>query len=394
MGIELAVVAGSLGVFLLFLIFETLFVRSVRRAIPMCICVTGTRGKSSVVRLIAAGLRRQETRVVAKTTGSRAVLIAPEGAEHTIRRRAPAWILEQRGLLVAARRWRADVLVSEAMSVRPENQEVELCRILRPGVLVIPTVRLDHVEDQGRSLDEVAAHLGRTVPRDTTVFVSERECPRSLSVALAERSSRVVAVPAELPEGTIEGFPYEEWPENVSLALAVCGSLGVPREEAIARMHRVSPDLGALKAWRVTGASCGTSWIAVNGFAANDPESTRAALSRFTNRWASENVRRIGLLNLRWDRGDRTEQWCRSLSSDFPAFDRLFITGGHARAAWRRLRGRYGDRVACLAAGSPAVIMARIEALEPAGGLLFGFGNIGGRGSALVAHWDRIGRPL
>jgi UDP-N-acetylmuramyl tripeptide synthase len=42
------------------------------RAIPIRVHVNGTRGKSSVARLIAAGLRAGDIRTVAKTTGSAA----------------------------------------------------------------------------------------------------------------------------------------------------------------------------------------------------------------------------------------------------------------------------------------------------------------------------------
>ena len=46
-------------------------------AVPIRIHVNGSRGKSSVTRLIAAGLRESGLRILAKTTGSRARLILP-----------------------------------------------------------------------------------------------------------------------------------------------------------------------------------------------------------------------------------------------------------------------------------------------------------------------------
>ena len=52
--------------------------RALRR-IPVRIHVNGTRGKTSVVRLVAAGLRAAGKRVCAKTSGSFAAIIDPKG---------------------------------------------------------------------------------------------------------------------------------------------------------------------------------------------------------------------------------------------------------------------------------------------------------------------------
>ena len=57
-----------------------------RRRIPIRIHVNGSRGKSSVTRLIAAGLRAGGLRTVAKTTGSAAAVIHADGSETPVRR--------------------------------------------------------------------------------------------------------------------------------------------------------------------------------------------------------------------------------------------------------------------------------------------------------------------
>ena len=48
------------------------------KAVPIRILVNGTRGKSTVTRLIAAGLAAGGLRVYAKTTGSAARIILPD----------------------------------------------------------------------------------------------------------------------------------------------------------------------------------------------------------------------------------------------------------------------------------------------------------------------------
>src|SRR5690349_10417614 len=60
--------------------------------IQIRIHVTGTRGKSATVRLIAAAFRASGHRVVAKTTGTDPRLLLPDGTERPVRRWGAATI--------------------------------------------------------------------------------------------------------------------------------------------------------------------------------------------------------------------------------------------------------------------------------------------------------------
>src|SRR5437764_13184828 len=62
--------------------------------VPVRVHVNGTRGKSSVTRLIAAILRAAGIRTVAKTTGTSARLIMPDGSERPVFRDGPPNIRE------------------------------------------------------------------------------------------------------------------------------------------------------------------------------------------------------------------------------------------------------------------------------------------------------------
>jgi len=65
-------------------------------SIPIRIHINGTRGKSSVTRLIAAGLREGGKVTVAKTTGTLPRVILPDGREAAILRLMGANIIEQK----------------------------------------------------------------------------------------------------------------------------------------------------------------------------------------------------------------------------------------------------------------------------------------------------------
>ncbi len=381
--LDVWVVSGCLLGVCALLAGEAWWLRHLRRSLPLRIAVTGTRGKSSVTRLIAAGLRAGGVRVVYKTTGSAAVIGDPSGAEHPVRRRAAPTPLEQRQLLHRATTWGASVLVAEAMSIRPESLAAELRRILVPTLVAITNVRADHVAD----LAEPARAFAHAVPRTACVLFPDAS-KEDLSAALAARGVTAEAVP-ELGRSGVGDEPYLEWPDNVSLALAVCERAGVARDVALRGMRSVRPDVGALAAWRVSDGE--TTWTAVNGFAANDPQSTLAALSRSLSTWKPPGACVIGLLNLRRDRGDRTAQWFALLREDPQLFDRLVLLGDVPWCSARRLRAIYGNRAIALGSRRAEDVMRAIRDLEWGGGFLFGFGNIGGLGMELVRLWQERG---
>ena len=75
--------------------------------------VNGTRGKSTVCRLIEAGLRAGGLRVFCKTTGTDPMTIDVSGNEEPLHRRGKANIKEQVGILCRAAAQNAEVLVIE-----------------------------------------------------------------------------------------------------------------------------------------------------------------------------------------------------------------------------------------------------------------------------------------
>ena len=84
--------------------------------------VNGTRGKSTVCRLIEAGLRAGGLRVFCKTTGTDPMTIDVSGNEEPLHRRGKANIKEQVGILRRAAAQNAEVLVIECMALQPEYQ--------------------------------------------------------------------------------------------------------------------------------------------------------------------------------------------------------------------------------------------------------------------------------
>jgi poly-gamma-glutamate synthase PgsB/CapB len=385
---SLFIAGGCLALLMLLLGIERLLMSRLRSAIPVRIMVMGTRGKTSTTRLIAAGLRESGLRVLAKTTGSEARVVLPDGSEQPIRRWGVRTPLEQRRILWLAARQRCEAIVLEAMSIRPESLRAESTQIIRPQTVVITNTYEDHIAD----LSDPAADFAFAVPTGATVFVPE-DFPLAERERLGRRRALCRVIDASKAEDLIVRPAHVEWPQNLALALAACEDIGVTRETALQGMARARMDVGSLRAWRVRDANSSAVWMAVNAFASNDPRSTMAGLERALLRWPAAEQPVVGLLNLRRDRADRTLQWMDALDQAGESFDRLVVCGSVPMTAQRKMLRRFGASLAVVRSNDPRRIMSTAAELSPSGGTLFGFGNIGGAGMRLVGHWREKGEP-
>ena len=123
-----------------------------RKKLTHIVHVNGIRGKSTVTRLIAAGLQAGGWKVFCKTTGTVPMTIAPDGTERPIRRPGRSNIKEQLSILHQAAQSGAEVLVIECMAVDPALQAVTQRQMLKADVGVITNVRLDHTAEMGETL--------------------------------------------------------------------------------------------------------------------------------------------------------------------------------------------------------------------------------------------------
>jgi poly-gamma-glutamate synthase PgsB/CapB len=214
--------------------------------------VNGTRGKSSVTRLIAAGLRAHGVRTVAKTTGTLARLILPNGRELPVYRPAKPNIIEQLAIVRAASDQKAEALVIECMALQPQLQSLSERKMIRATHGVLTNARPDHLDVMGPSDDDVALALAGSVPKDAKMFTAEVRRLSAIQAAAEDRNSELIAVGPEdvknVSDDVMSGFSYLEHKENVALALKVLKSLDIPEEVATAGMHAADPDPGALVA--------------------------------------------------------------------------------------------------------------------------------------------------
>ncbi len=356
------------------------------RQIPLRIHVNGSRGKSSVTRLIAAGLRAGGIRTVGKTTGTLPRIIDPDGNEIAIVRDQRANIIEQIKILRYISRYKPQALVIECMAVMPEYQWICERQMVHSTIGVITNCRLDHINEMGRFREQVAHSLANTCPVKGVLYTSEKTNFRILKDVAERQGSEVYRVGGQgVSSDELRHFGHIEHPANVGLSLAVCERAGVDRKTALNGMYKSVPDAGALRV-----ALChddGKEVMFVNAMAANDPESTLEIWQQIRSRF-SPLGKIVVLLNSRADRQDRSIQLIEMVVSNIE-FDYIVLTGEKTQKFRAHLAVAHVPREKTIALGwqrPDRTYRALFDLIDDVGTIL-AIGNVGAGGLDLFRYF-------
>ncbi len=290
--------------------------------LPIRIHVNGARGKSSVTRLIAAGLRYGGLNTIAKVTGSAPRIINEKGKDLVIHRLRSASIGEQVKLIRNFAKKKLDAVVIECMAVQPQYQWVSEHKMIQSTIGVITNVRPDHIDEMGSTMTDIAYSLSNTIPFNGSMITAERENINPIIEVSNERNTNLKIIDSsEISESYMNKFPYLEHAENVAIAVQVCKDAGVKEEIALEGMLKVYPDPGALVIWKLNMQN---EHQFVSAFAANDPKSTLQIWNLLYNRINNNKV--CIFLNTRVDRLYRTKQLIQLVNNNIKP-DLLIVRG-------------------------------------------------------------------
>jgi len=356
-----------------------------RKKIPMIIHVNGTRGKSSVTRLIAAGLRAGKKRTLAKTTGSAASFIFENGSETRLVRYFGANIKEQLKIIKFAAKRNIDCLVLECMAVTPEYQWITEHKMVKAEVCVITNSRPDHLDVMGPGIRNVTLSLCNTLPTNGVAFTSEKKMFPLLKKEANKKKIKITrSDESDVSDEDMKGFPWIEHKENVALALNICEYCGIDREEALTGMWNATPDIGATEIFEVHHKS--HKIFFAHSFAANDPESTMVLINNISELHSHlDSV--VILLSTRADRLFRSKQLIEMLSD--VEYDHLILIGEQTQAmkAYAIAHNIPGNKISDIGWVDGTQLIEKIEKFYNKEILLFGIGNIGGNGGIILKYF-------
>lgn len=310
------------------------------------ILVTGSRGKSSVVRLLHAALSASGMEVRARITGVVPRELRPQG-ERIIERSSGGHVEEMRwwlNRLPAS----TEAVVLENSAIEPELQ-ILAGRWLAPVLTLFSSVVPDHQEAWGQGSIAAAHALATGVPRGGPVFLPQTLVDDPLLTGLLEgRGCRLRYAPP------LEGEVPVHRASNLGLVLAACRHLDLDKSTVLQAMRRLAPDRYDFRMVRHRGAD----WALA--FTANDRDSTQSLFESLA--WPEDGTRLV--YNHRGDRPLRLKSFSDWLSQRpwkdvLIVGDRPAVRPGTAR--YRNLR----DARELLALGRP-------------GERLFGCGNCAG----------------
>ncbi len=357
------------------------------RGIASRIHVSGTRGKSSVCRLIAAGLNGNGIRTAAKTTGTLPRMICPDSSELPVFRPSGANIMEQARIVSLAREMDVQALVVECMALQPELHWISESKFIKATHGVITNIRPDHLDVMGPGTRDVALALSSMIPLRGKLYTAEQKHLDVLKYACEDRKSELISVSKDealsVSSEELSRLPYIEHPENLALSLRLLSDFGITRSRGIEAMSAVNPDPGVLTEYELD--FFGRKIVFVNAFAANDPESTLSIVER-SRKKHSKLERLVVVLNLREDRPLRTMQFAEEVKVWSDACKLILL--GQGAYLFSRLASEkqelQGNRFIYTEQDSVEDVFEKVIDACGKSALVIGVGNIAGMGLPLA----------
>ncbi len=341
--------------------FEAYVHRRMLAQIPLRILVNGTRGKTTVTRMIAATLNQAGIKTYAKTTGSDARRIFPDGSERSYRKRGVVSLMEQLPFARLAVKGSAQAIVVECMALRPESQLLMAEKLVCPQYVIITNAFVDHIEEIGATYEETIRVLALSAPKDAVLITNDAN--------FGDHHSNVV-VPAEGMDLTpFEKCRFVVFEQNLRLVCALAERLDIPYETVVQGVLHTVPDIGMQKAFSVHGMTIR------NAFAVNDAQSFSECL-----RECGQQGGYALLFNHRPDRLYRIEAFARVIHDAAVQPKAIGVIGQDKAWAARYLaRGTMGS---CTAVAESA---GWLKTLHQAGiDCVVCAGNIKGEGRAFL----------
>lgn len=287
------------------------------------ITVTGSRGKSGVVRLLHTAFCACGIRTRTRLTG-----VLPR----ELHQNGETPLLRPAGANIAELKWwlgelpdDTEAVITENSAVSPELQSAAP-RLLMPSLTVFTNIRPDHAAFWGETEEDAAAALSGALPDGGAVVIPADVAAAPVMRAVIKKKRLTVHEVTPLEDRAIPAYKRI----NIALAAKVCSLCGLDMELAMPAMLALGPDIADSQV-----LECGGGRLAF-AFSINDVESTSEYMTYLG--WDAAETTLI--YNHRSDRADRLRSFADWITN---GWRETVIIGDRPLGAlapfWRRLSG-------------------------------------------------------
>lgn len=339
-------------------ILESFFHKRNVESIPIRILINGTRGKTTVCRMLIKALNDKGIKTLGRTTGSEALIVYSDGREVPVKRRKRANIIEMVSFFRLAKKEKPECVVIECMALSEENQKTIGSRLVCPTHTVILNSYVDHIVEIGKTREETIRVLAKSINKDSVLFATEREY---------EGYGKEFHLIDNRHFDISSSHPLHD--ENISAAVDVLAFFGIDEEEALKSIVEYSPDIGLIRDFDIPGGV-----LFVNSFSVNDPKSMHDEIVRVKAFGKKVNL----IFNSRFDREYRVLSFEEALK-DIDFVERVYVIGDYKSKVMRHIKHKAKIDAEKI---SPDDLLELIYKSDDM--VYLGLGNIKGDGEVLV----------
>ena len=277
----------------------------------MRVSVSGTRGKTTTVNMIHDLLSGRGLNVVSKTTGEETIVRV---ANERFKLSRPRSVLDENLEVIKIPH---NIAIIENQAITPYTMRV-FHRMVRPGIVVITNIRMDHTEFLGEDRREIARSFVSSLNEHVEVVVSGelREEVEEVIIGGSERLG------ADYIRARSYGLPGSESVGIAEEVLKLISGETMGEGERARLLLTIEEMLSVRRSGELL-------WY--NGAKVNDPESAEMLLDYLMERYRREI---IVSANFRSDRKDRTSLFAAFLRkwSEDDRIKAMFVSGHAAKS--------------------------------------------------------------
>ena len=329
------------------------------RKIKYRILINGTRGKTTVSKIIIQALNNHGIRTIGRTTGSEACIINPDGSIKNFVRKKGARITEIIPFVRLCKKESVDCLVVECMALTPENQKIFSSKLVKPTHVVITNSYIDHICEIGEDKKTTMWALSNSVSKDSIIIATDAEYQE-----LGNEFYLVNDLYQEVSE-----LPVNR--QSLNIGYTLLKLFGINKEYVLEAAKQITPDIG-LHDKLIVGSS-----VLYPYFSINDLDTM------------SKSIKEIGeqgkvslIFNNRADREYRIKTFEKALYENIEYVEKLYIIGDYPQKVKRYLS--HWCRAEIIISNANEIIS---EINNSANAIFLGLGNIKGPGEAIVRYY-------